>query len=81
MQDISIISAVCKDHLKTILSPNMYARKVFFKNIPLHSFCNMDLSKLWKILFPDLKMQDISIISAVSKDHLKTNFKSEYVSS
>ena len=58
----------------------MYPDDVLLKNIQINFCYNMDLKKLWKILFPDVKMQHISIISVVSKDHLKNIFKSEYVS-
>ena len=58
----------------------MYPDDVLLKNIEIKFCYNIDLKKLWKILFPDVKMQHITIISAVSKDHTKDNFKYKYVS-
>ena len=58
----------------------MYSDDVLLKNIQINFCYNMDLKKLWKILFPDVKMQHISIISAVAKDHSKNTFESEYLS-
>ena len=58
----------------------MYPDDVLLKNIQIKFCYNIDLWKLWKILFPDVKIQHISIISVVSKEHSKITFKSEYVS-
>ena len=58
----------------------MYPDDVLLKNIRIKFCYNVDLRKLQKILFPDLKMKHFKIISVVYKDRTKNNFKSEYVS-
>ena len=65
---------------ETILNLNMYPDDVLLKNIQIKFCYNIDLRKLWNILSTEVKMQHISIISIVSKDHSKNTFKSQYVS-
>ena len=52
----------------------MYPDDVLLKNIQIKFCYNVDLRKLQKILFPDVKMKHIKIISVVSKDRKKTIF-------